>query len=359
MIFDANYTSTSDLSAIKESPYELGLAGAMMHVYENECNYNAIMKAVGISELKYYQETGKDLFVHEAGAFKGFIDKIKAFFKKVIEKIKSIFKKFIAIINQYTMSDKDFVKKYGTELIRKNLKDFEFDGYTFENLPEFFKNVETGSSAISTICETLSDAFGGGHEFIIPSKLLGVPININSDQKDEAKECIRGYICTGNATKRLDDSDLKDYVKEQCYGEKETLDNINMRELLSTISDSSKEIKEVEKLQKNIEKNIEKAIKVFDKLSMDITKYHGTKPKDGLTGDEVDEQIKAVNFISDLAKDASNTITICFGGIVQARKDFNRQAKAICVKALSYKHEAAMVSESSYSDDIFAGVVIR
>ena len=106
-------------------------------------------------------------------------------------------------------------------------------------------------------------------------------------------------------------------------------------------------------------KNIEKAIKVFDKLSMDITKYHGTKPKDGLTGDEVDEQIKAVNFISDLAKDASNTITICFGGIVQARKDFNRQAKAICVKALSYKHEAAMVSESSYSDDIFAGVVIR
>lgn len=358
MIFDANYTSTSDLSAVKESPYELGLAGAMMHVYENECNYNAIMKAVGISELKYYQETGKDLFVHEAGAFKGFIDKIKAFFKKVIEKIKSIFKKFIAIIDQYAMSDKDFVKKYSNELIRKDLKDFEFEGYTFKNLGDFAKNVDTGSSAISGICESLSTAFGGGHEFIIPSKIIGIPININSDQKDGVKELIRGYICTGNSNRRLDDSDLKDYVNEQCYGEKETLENINMRELLSTISDAKKEIKEVEKLQKDIEKNLEKAIKVFDKLSMDITKYHGTEPKDGLSGDEVDEEIKAVNFISDLAKDASNTITICFGGIVQARKDFNRQAKAICVKALSYKHEAAMVSES-YSDDIFAGVVIR
>ena len=42
-----------------------------MHVYENECNYNAIMKAAGISELKYYKETGGDLFVQEAGAAGG------------------------------------------------------------------------------------------------------------------------------------------------------------------------------------------------------------------------------------------------------------------------------------------------
>ena len=52
-----------------------------MHVYENECNYNAIVKSVGISELKYYQETGKDLFVNEAGAFKKFGSKVTAFFK--------------------------------------------------------------------------------------------------------------------------------------------------------------------------------------------------------------------------------------------------------------------------------------
>lgn len=358
MIFDANYTSTSDLSAIKESPYELGLAGAMMHVYENECNYNAIMKAVGISELKYYQETGKDLFVHEAGAFKGFIDKIKAFFKKVIEKIKSIFKKFIAIIDQYAMSDKDFVKKYSNELIRKDLKDFEFEGYTFKNLVDFTKEVGTNSSVIAGICKSLSDTYGGSNTFVVPLNVNGIKIDINSDQKEQIKEYFRGFICTGTSNKSFDDSELRDYAKEQCYGDKETLEHINMRELISTISDAKKEIKDIEKLQKDIIKNIEDAIKVFDKLSMDITKYHGTTPKDGLTGDEVDEQIRAVNFVSDLAKDASNTATICFGEIIQARKDYNRQAKAICVKALSYKHEAAMVSES-YSDDIFAGVVIR
>ena len=46
---------------VAPSPYPVGIEGALMHVYENECNYNALMKAVGISELKYYQETGKNL----------------------------------------------------------------------------------------------------------------------------------------------------------------------------------------------------------------------------------------------------------------------------------------------------------
>jgi hypothetical protein len=40
----------------------------------------------------------------------------------------------MATINQHVMKDKDFVKKYQTDLIRRDLKDFEFDGYEFENL---------------------------------------------------------------------------------------------------------------------------------------------------------------------------------------------------------------------------------
>ena len=100
MIFDTNMSSGSTISleSVQESPYELGMGGALMHVYENQLNWNAIMKSVGISEMKYYQNTGRDLFVNEAGAVAGFIEKVKAFFKKVIEKIKQIFKAFMAKI---------------------------------------------------------------------------------------------------------------------------------------------------------------------------------------------------------------------------------------------------------------------
>ena len=68
MIFGEN-SLAMDSGIVQESPYELGYGGALMHVWENEMNYNAIMKAVGISEMRYYNETGGDLLVQEAGAF--------------------------------------------------------------------------------------------------------------------------------------------------------------------------------------------------------------------------------------------------------------------------------------------------
>ena len=48
MIFDSvleNTNSEIDLTNVTESAYECGLEGAFMHVYENECNYNALMRA--------------------------------------------------------------------------------------------------------------------------------------------------------------------------------------------------------------------------------------------------------------------------------------------------------------------------
>ena len=52
-----------------------------------------------------------------------------------------------------------------------------------------------------------------------------------------------------------------------------------------------------------------------------------------------------------------NDLTVFYGAYVGALKDQNRQAKAICVKAMSYKHEAATVAEGAYGN-IFAGVEI-
>lgn len=360
MIFDANYTSTSNLSAVKESPYELGLAGAMMHVYENECNYNAIMKAVGLSELKYYQETGKDLFVHEAGAFDGFIAKIKAFFEKVIEKIKSIFKKFVDTFYQYIPTDKQFVKKYGDRLTNKDLKDFKFTGYEFGDFAKVQNSVVTAGGTLGkTICDFIlchDKNFDYGNDNSYDIKYYKDSDDAN-DMKEEERATVIGQ------SGKMDETEFKDRLTKLLYGDnnKKTLDNINIKEQLSIIENSKDDIKKVENTQKEIEIGIKDLLKVLDKLPSEIKKQ--SYSSDNKLTDQQDKRINNIiqdaSYEYDICRSKSNDITIAFGMIVQAYKDRNRQAKAICVKALSYKHEAAMVSESSYSDDIFAGVVIR
>lgn len=363
MIFntDNNYYD----GPVAPSPYPVGLEGALMHVYENECNYNALMKAVGISELKYYQETGRDLFVHEAGALSGFIEKAKAFFKKVIEKIKQIFHKFAAVINQYTLSDKEFIKKYSKELYRKNLSDFDFDGYTFKDL----NTAITKSLAIPKQAE-----FSEGDRQTYMDK-NNTNDTKTSDQIDDEIESGRGILLDklGGTSGKYDESEFREELHELLYGgDKETLDKINIRDWLNYISDTKDQIKKVEKQQKELVKSVDDFIKELDKWETEVNK------KDAVFGDSLkqkgavrdtpisdprkDKVTKIINYEISLYKALSNTYTIAFGMITQAVKDRNRQAKAICVKAIGYnKKESAnygYYGESSV-DDLFAGVTIR
>lgn len=329
MIFNEMNNIGVSHESVKESPYELGIGGALMHVYENECNYNAFMKAAALSEMKYYTETGGDLFVHEAGAFSRFLQTAKDFFKKVIEKIKSIAKKFIAKINQFTMKDKEFVKKYKNELVRRDLTDFEFKGYEFPNFE-------------GTVTKTLEN------------KVVYNNMN-DSDKLNDIIEENRGHI-VGEG--KLTESEFRDVLKEKIYGDKTTLDNINIRDELKIILDTNETIKAAKKkekeivdyIEKNIIKNLESVIKTNEdnidnniddagvvKAGEDTIKYNDAKIK--------------------VLKAYCNDVTVYYGAYLKGLADKNRQAKAICVKALSYKHEAATVYEGSY-DDIFAGVQI-
>lgn len=369
MIFNTNNYYDGPVAP---SPYPVGLEGALMHVYENECNYNALMKAVGISELKYYQETGKSLFVHEAGAFSSFIEKAKTFFKKVIEKIKQIFHKFAAVMNQYTMSDKKFVKTYSKELYRKNLTDFEFNGYTFKGLED-----AKSSSLTMDANKYSSNELSASDKHSLDNS---GPYNNkpkDSDAIDSEIETNRGNwlkIIGGNAGS-YDESEFREELREMLYGgEKEDLDKISIRDQLSYIENAKKDVTDVEKQQKKIVKNVEDFIKLLEKYETLVNKKD-SKVSDmygsganGANGDRDigstrrDDITKNINNKISLMKAESNDMTIMFGMIVQAVKDRNRQAKAICVKAIGYnKKESAnygYYGESSV-DDLFAGVTIR
>ena len=395
MIF--NTETYYDDMQVGESPYPVGLEGALM-------------KAVGISELRYYQDTGKSLFVHEAGVFASFIQKAKEFFKKVIEKIKQIFHKFAAVMNQYTMKDKEFVKKYSKELYRKNITDFTFDGYTFKNLDDavakgkltdtlesFRKDGSESSSNINTAkkaaFDAVRDADSSGHD----TDAYRGDKAYDSDALETAEDSQRGTILnslgiTGASSKAYDSSDFREELHDYLYGDggKETLDKINVRQQLQYIENTKKDVREVERQQKEITRAIDKFIKMLDKWETEFNKKdakwdadtagsekYSDKATDGswesdqskqhnyaganINDTAKDRLTKYVNFQVSLKRSASNDITTAFGMIIQAVKDRNRQAKAICVKIIGYKNESASYGyygESSVND-IFAGVTIR
>lgn len=318
-----------DNYSVQESKYDATIAGGLMYMYENECNYNAMMKAVGISELKYYQETGKDLFLNEAGAISGFIEKAKAFFKKVIEKIKAIFHRFAAKINQFTMSNKNFVKKYSTELLKKNLSGFEFEGYKFTG------TLDLNPDQIFTSSTNL-DAFSNQQKILTSEEVTKV-INMN-----------RGKIIGDN--KEYDESDFHDKVKEVLYGDKEDI-KVNIRDCLATIAETDNDIKKFDKATKDVVKEIEKYISGLEKAVKELA-----SPKYNDQAEKADISIKFLNNEITINKAASQDYTYAIAAVSQQLTDKCKQAKAICVKALGYKHESATL-EGSYSD-IFSGVSI-
>ena len=328
MIFNEMNTSAISHDAVQESQYDLGIGGALMHVYENECNFNALMRAAALSEMKYYNENGGDLFVQEAGAFSGFVEKAKAFFLKVIEKIKSIGKKFVAKINQYSMSDKDFVKKYQKDLLTRDLRDFEFEGYKF---PAWSGN----TSYTGTVSSVKADG---------------------SDNQDDLNDIIeknRGNIVSGSP---MTESEYRDALKEKLYGDKDTI-KVTIREQLGIISDTSKLTKEAEKEEKDTIKAVEDMIKELDKASKETVKGIGMDKTDA----ENTAKANAVKFINNkitVYKALSNDLTVYFGAKVKALADKNRQAKAICVKALSYKYKNESAGVGGAYSDIFSGVEI-
>ena len=407
MIFNTDSSTKClniNLEAVQPSKYPLGYEGALMHVYENECNYNAIMKAVGLSEMSYYQETGRELFLNEAGAFSGFIDKVKAFFKKVIEKIESIFKKFIAIFRQYTMEDSKFVKEYSTQVLRKDISNFEFEGYKFGDINKISTTIGTnvGKTAdaatpdsplanLQTAYNKYDDGSTNTNAWYNNPTTSVEPYK-DTDAKNKVCEKNRGLILGDN--KEYDEEEFKDELIDKIYGtnkEKETLDDkdINMRDQLNYISNTNKDIKDANKLKKDLVKSIDKLAKEFDKLPKTInTDYKSNPASDkfgsvvvGRSGENkitysgansdanktkaekrINDAIKYASDQYDIAKTLSNDVTIAFGIIVQAYKDRNRQARAMCVKVLSHK-ESAMY-ESTYnndydSNDIFSGVSIK
>ena len=363
-LFTTKYTSVEESVLSDETIYEysqeVSAETGYMLVAEAEENMNSIMKAVGIYELNVLEATGEEV-VYEANNAGSFFDKIKDFFKMIWEKIVAVFKKFFAMIDSWVKSDKDFVKKYGKELRSKtSTKDFEFKGYKFT----------LDKLGVKEAVNATKGVFGG----IIPgydnqqaadnlTKMSEdfAHIDAEYDKKDDYIEKARGAII-GGASLTSNEFNEELFMKfrngEDSKSDYTLSDLGGINDILKTIEDTSKTKKAAEDEYKEIKKVMEKLISKCDKWKSQV--------KTGANNTETDDDKKYNGNIvgvaakySQVLKDDLALIQIVNTAKLQAIKDQNRQAKAICVKLLTYKPKNESVTHYSESGSFLDSVVLR
>ena len=333
-------------TSVEECAYEPGIEAAWAIVAESEQNYNAIMQAIGVEELAVYESTGEEM-VYEAGNVSGFFGKVKEFFLKMWEKIKGLFKKFFAMFDTFVKNDKDFVNKYKAHLAKIDTRNFEYKGFKYTKLDLDLTKVD------ATI------------EGVIPVK-MATPTTVeaankalkNAENREVVVERMRGAIIAGENS--LSASEFsKELFKMFRNNEdsKETIEGVNVTELLMNISGNSKLRKDAEKAYKELEKTIKKEIKDLEKAEKELVK---SMPE---AGELRAKQIRHANNVIAFKKEKMNILNVVNGAKLTAIKDYNRQSKAMCVALMNYKpkNESFGFGDDGYvaENGFLSGVVLR
>lgn len=357
---------------------------AMNILVESEMNWNSLMRAVAVTELSCLEETGEEL-IYEASTGGGFLSKVKEFFVNLLAKIKGLFKKFFALIQSYTATDKEFISKYRSTLLKINTKDFSYKGYKFTNIDDASTKLANANNEMTTTITTkisshsdiidniyksgavlkIDDSDGGllkkkggngadKDDYVNPIvvKLDGI-IKLDEDTDDFDEElrsaAAKGAgLSEGKRTAKELEEDLFEYYRNG-ESSKEEIDDVSVSKLLNDIDVTKSVRKEAEKKYKELTKAIDKNIKEVEDIQKQYVKMIPDKEK--INSDEgrtvVSKLIRAINIYTGALRKQSSILQVVNMAQLKALKDRNRQAKSVCVSLLNYKPK----NEGFYYDD--------
>ncbi len=350
--------------SVKPSMYEDFTEGAMVAVAESETNYTRLMMGIGITEAVAYSETGEAM-VYTEGFISDVVDKIKTFFKKLWDKIKALFKRFVLMFDQYFKNDKDFLKKYKSRMLKSSNKDMTYNGYPFskaEGLTNGSYATTRFNNAENLLNDINSRITSAGFNDVNNSTRGRQDDTTISEQREEIVDRVRGALLGKSGNAGVDSSDFHEEVFEYFHGStsKETLDDsdpeLNISNCITTIERSKEAINTAQKALDSIGKFIDKAIKSVE----NEMKTHNAAFTDDAAGttnrltkaEKESNNTRFVNTKIAIIRDASGAMTQLYGGYLTALKDMNRQARAICAKAIV---KSGKINEESAGSEYFGG----
>ena len=153
---DGNEAHNEEIEDAVEGVIGDSLEEAYQIMYESEYNYNMLLQAIGMQELKE-AVSGKE-YIMEAGSVSAFFGRVKEIFVNMFKKITEFFKKVFNSIRSRLVNDKKFISMYesdirtGADILKNNGKLKDKEGYSFDGIkeiPYMLSNVYTYSSNAS------------------------------------------------------------------------------------------------------------------------------------------------------------------------------------------------------------------
>ena len=196
-----------------------------MIIYESEYNYNQIMEAIGMNELRE-SAMGRDL-VLEAADIKGFFKTVKNFFVQMFERITKAVRDVLAKLDLQAKSDKKFVAENKTYIIEGAKANWSIKGYIINDLSRFYDAARATDS--QTAAKEAIEALKSADVAQLQEEIK----EFQSVSKSLEKEVIASVGLKGENLK-----ELRKNLKDEIFGtEKVELNGkINAQEVIDILS---------------------------------------------------------------------------------------------------------------------------
>lgn len=332
---------------------------SMKIAYESTVNHNTMLQALGIEETTYYYDTGEEPIYESVGEF---FSKVKEFFVKLWQKIKGLFTKFFALINSFVKSDKDFINKYRKQLSTVDTSKMKYKGYEFTidtvNIQtaknNMLKKINDNFSVGTTTEPADYNAFASEVKKYLDSHpgdgLKDLSSKFMEQDTDNLYDSLRGTAIGDTSSYTVSEFSKELFAKlRNKESLKQEFDGINLSEYITYLDGSAKQVKNAKDAYNDNKKIFESLIRWADKMTNDIRTAASKKSKDDISDDNFKQYangpenkigaytINIINKYNSAIKTASNILATINGAILTAYKDKSRQAKGICVKALTFK----------------------
>lgn len=342
-IYSANRVAGMNESSVRPNLSYIGTTGAARAMYESTINMHTLEESMLMSdfaEVKGLTEgtiLESELKSINENAVTDFVKKGKELLKKLMEKIKGIFKTVYAKLTKWFLRNgKAYVAMHRKTVLTKSLdSNFEIDKYR--------KRTKNPADLCKSILEKQKSDIGK----------YDVARNVQRNSRREGDYALA--ILNNSGIKVGNLADLKKAFIDKCFAEESTLDGSSISqsfrtEILSTIENGKKPIKDLKKMESEIIKSIKTKMNDLDKCEKKNNKS--------------DKQSETIEYIrKELSGFQSLANSLTSAGIAAVKFDI-KQSRAIVAAIVAYspKTESALLMEMEMDaaadevDDTFSGV---
>ena len=312
------------LKLAKISPYDISLDGARLYM-ESQTNFINTLNIHILNEYNMF-DFGGDVVgaFNEKNAFKAFhriLGAVSKLLRRAIEIVFGVTKKFLAMSVDVALDNKEFLKKYGTRLlsVRGNPRIYLERSHNMD----IARLKDVGIIANNNFDATYS-------VYINLLKLGQVPNEESAEEYeydladhiyDQRTKVI--YALTGDEPGNVSDENYPDLLNNALFGDEEP-GYFNLKYAIGIVKSYDDIIAFIKKLSVEVSSSLAKRLKAIDEIRKKTNTPENVKPI----------FIKQCKLLSGYTNQSINDIIATLNIMMEYANNANRQAKAVCIKAL-------------------------